>query len=262
MKRLACCLGVCFFAATAQGQEPPKAALRGRVTNRIEVPLAGVEVRVLGDSIATTTDSAGRFVLRGVPSGGRVVLVRRIGYLPQYLSAVFRPGENREVTVVLSPGAYQLPDVDVSAVPSKPLEYAYTSKYDEFFRRRRIGLGQYISREDIERRTVTQTPELLFGVRGLLVNPGAPDVRPSAIKVPGCHRIAVWVDGVELRPFTTGGFGRPMVGDPNGADELTGEMLERILPIQIEMIEVYTRPSQMPAETVGTACAAIMIWTR
>lgn len=57
-----------------------------------------------------------------------------------------------------------------------------------------------------------------------------------------------------------------MFGAANQAPEnfgmMTGEMLQRILPSQIEMIEVYVGPAQMPAEALGNSCAAIMIWTR
>ena len=53
-----------------------------------------------------------------------------------------------------------------------------------------------------------------------------------------------------------------MMGDPATPGEFTGEMLDRLIPLQIEFIEVYSGPSQMPAEAVGNSCAAIMIWTR
>ena len=258
-------------ASTASAQGTRTTELRGRVVSRTEAPLGGAEVRILGDSVSATTDSAGRFVLRQVPLGARTVLVRRIGFQPQYLSSVFHPGEHTEVTIVLAPGAYQLPEVEVNAAPSKPLEYAYTTKYDEFFRRQRIGLGQYITRKDIDRRMAAETSQLLMGMRGVLVLPGAPGIRPNSVRLRTCDKASVWVDGVEVRPSrgVTYQFlptemrpARRFSGDPATPGEVTGEMLDRLIPLQIEMIEVYTGPAQMPAETVGNSCAAIMIWTR
>lgn len=35
-----------------------------------------------------------------------------------------------------------------------------------------------------------------------------------------------------------------------------------LTPAQVEMIEVYTGPAQMPAEFLDDSCAAIAIWTR
>jgi len=35
-----------------------------------------------------------------------------------------------------------------------------------------------------------------------------------------------------------------------------------VLPSQIEMIEVYREPAEMPAEFLDDSCAVIAIWTR
>jgi hypothetical protein len=226
---------------------------------------------LLGDSATAITDREGRFVLRGISPGKHLIRVRRIGFLPQYLNASFGSGEQREVIIVLAPGAYQLPDVETSALPSKPIEYAYTTKYDEFFRRQRIGLGYYITRQDIDRRMASETSSLLMGVPGVWVIPGAPGITPNSVRVRTCEKTGVWVDGVELRslggaihqiPLGGSRAGRRGEGLPATPGEYTGEMLDRLIPLQIEMIEVYTGPARMPAETVGNSCAAIMIWTR
>jgi hypothetical protein len=57
-----------------------------------------------------------------------------------------RPGEPILVRLVASP--VYLPEAIVSAAPTKPLRYAGTTKYDEVFLRRRIGLGTLITREE------------------------------------------------------------------------------------------------------------------
>lgn len=246
---------------TVQAQETSlKAELRGRVTTLTETPLAGVEVTILRDALSATTDTAGRFLLRAVSPGKHMVRVRRIGFLPQYLSVTLRAGERREVAIVLAPGVYQLPDIETSELPSKPIEYAYTTKYDEFFRRQRIGLGHYISRQDIDRKSAGETADLLMGIPGVVVIPGAPGIRRTSVRIRTCQKVSVWLDGVELQTY--GSNGGSSIGRSKELEDATAELLDRILPIQIEMIEVYAGPAQMPAEAVGNSCAAIMIWTR
>ena len=227
---------------------------------RTEVPLSGAEIAVIGDSLSALSDSDGSFVLRGIPPGQHVIRVRRIGYLAQYLVATLAPGEQKdEVVIALFPGAYRLPEVEVTARLAKPIEYAWTMKYDEFFRRQRVGLGYYITRKDIDRKVATETAELLIGVPGLLIRPGAPGLFPTAVKSGRCVGLSVWVDGWELH--LERGM-HAMMGDPRTPAEATGALLERIHPLQIEMIEVYTSPARGQAEFVGTSCGAIMIWTR
>ena len=216
----------------------------------------------MGDSVTAISDSAGKFVLRGIPPGQHVIRVRRIGFLPQYLAATLAPGEQKDdVVIALIPGAYPLPEIEVTARPAKPIEYAWTTKYDEFFRRQRVGLGYYITRKDIDRKPATQTAELLFGVPGLRVTLGAPGLTPNAVGTTRCKNMSVWIDGWELKPQLEVSR-NPMYGDPRTSTQVTGVLLERIVPMQIEMIEVYTSPARGQAEFVGTSCGAIMIWTR
>jgi hypothetical protein len=195
-----------------------------------------------------------------------VVRVRRIGYRAQYLAATLAAGDHKEVTIALTPGVYELPELTVTARLAKPIEYSWTTKYDEFFRRKYVGLGRYISRQDIDKKAASHTAEILLGVPGVRVYLGAPGISPDKVKFTGCSQISVWVDGAELRPLTRIGEGA-ITGawhpqrEPVGPAEV-GEMLERIHPLQIEMIEIYTSPAGMQAEFLGNSCGAIVIWTR
>jgi hypothetical protein len=180
--------------------------------------------------------------------------VRRIGFRAQYLVANLRAGERREVSIALTPGVYELPELAVTARLAKPIEYAWTTKYDEFFRRKLVGLGRYLSRQDIDKKAAAHTVELLLGVPGVRVYLGMPGVSPDKVKFSGCTgqlsvQISVWVDGWELHPTAS------------SAEEVA-ELLERVNPLTIEMIEVYTGPARMQAEFRGNNCAAIAIWTR
>jgi hypothetical protein len=230
------------------------------------MPVSGAEISILRDTVATLTDSAGRFVLRGIPLGEQVVRVRRIGFRAQYLGINLHAGEQQEVTIALTPGVYELPELAVTARLAKPIEYAGTTKYDEFFRRKLVGLGRYLSRQDIDKKAASHTSEILTGVPGVRVLFGAPGISPDIVKFIGCNRISVWVDGAELHPLGGGSPSpRTQMGgrlQGQGDPAAVGEMLERIHPLQIEMIEIYTGPARMQAEFLGNSCGAIAIWTR
>lgn len=228
------------------------AEIRGRVVTRTEAPLPGAEITVLDDSLSVVSDSGGRFVLRAVPPGEHVIRVRRIGFGPQYFAVTLRAGERKDVLIALTPGVHQLSEVEVTARLAKPIEYAWTTRYDDFFRRKRVGLGYYLSRKQIDQKGASQTVDLFLGVPGLQVTFGALQHVPNTVRSTRCGHMSVWVDGWELRP------------DPGlrTQPERVGNMLERIHPLQIEMIEVYTSPARGQAEFVGSSCGAIMIWTR
>jgi hypothetical protein len=178
-----------------------------------------------------------------------VVRVRRIGFNAQYLSASLQAGETKTVEIVLDPGTVELPELSVTARSVKPIEYAWTTRYDDFFRRRQTGFGVYLTREDIDKRKPFRTPNLLVGIAGIRLRfyhsgPGGTDVEFSR-----CPRVSVWIDGQKQRFVAGTGLG-------------LGELLERVLPSQIALMEVYRGPAEMPAEFLDDSCAAVGIWTR
>src|SRR5690349_17129470 len=66
--------------ALAQGQQ---GTITGRVTAGAGEPLSEARVQVVNTSIAVSTNSEGRYNLRGVPSGAVEVRVIRVGYTEQ-----------------------------------------------------------------------------------------------------------------------------------------------------------------------------------
>ena len=99
-----------------------------------------------------------------------LLLIRRIGYRALFLN--FDPGAERDpkTRIVLNAGSAQLPDIQVKGVGANPLQYAGTTKYDDFFRRQRLGAGTFLSREDIERRNAFHSVELLQQIPGVRVS--------------------------------------------------------------------------------------------
>ncbi len=233
-------------------QQTPTALLRGRVVTPIRTPIVGAEIAVLQGAAVTASDSLGRFRLL-VEAGVRLVSVRRIGYHNATFRVSLVAQQEQEVEIVLERGAYELPVIKVTARNAKPIEYAWTTRYDDFFRRRMVGLGRFLTREDIEKAKPFRTPNLLVGTTGVHLRfynlgPGGTGVEFTRCNIGGT--VDVWVDGFKQRYSAAGG------------ERGVGEKLQQFVPSQIEMMEIYRGPAELPAEFNDGNCAAIVIWTR
>ncbi|HEU4628448.1 MAG TPA: carboxypeptidase regulatory-like domain-containing protein [Gemmatimonadaceae bacterium] len=89
------------------------ATVRGVVRASPAQPLPLAEVLV-NDSLATRTDSAGRFVLVGLAADTVELTVRRVGFLPLSIPLVLSAGQRRNLAIELAPLPYALDPVVVS----------------------------------------------------------------------------------------------------------------------------------------------------
>lgn len=232
-------------AVLAQNTGP--ATVVGRVYDHGGRLLAGVEVLVNGRELRATTDTAGLFTLTVTPADSTVGF-RRIGYRPIQLNLRPLPPPEDTVPVELVPSPVELPEIQVFAPAAKPLRYAGTTKYDEVFLRKKLGLGTFLMRDDLDRRFVMSTPELLQGLPGIHVSTSGPRSEVRIVRCPNPADVSVFVNGTRLIPTK---FGNPLI-----------EMLERINPADLEMIEIYRGPSQIPGVYHWDGCAAIALWTK
>ena len=256
MKRLlpvAWCL-LPFVSAAGQGLE-----LRGTVRDPDARPIPGVEIRA--PEARTLTDSLGRFVLRGLSGDSVRLQVLAIGYRPLTRTVSIRAPVGH-LDLVMEPMRTVLPEISATARPTKPAKYLGTTKYDGFFQRQKLGLGTFISREQIERMNAFHTLEILRGIPGINVSIGNGDPTDADIRIPRCSggssRVTVWIDGkMQLRSSSPG-------RDPGhpGRDIDLAEALARITPSNIEMVEIYRGASQIPGVFNWDGCAVIAIWTR
>lgn len=188
--------------------------------------------------------------------------------------------QHGDITIVLIESPQQLPEIAVRGLEVKPLRYAWTTKYDDFFRRRKLGAGHFILRDDIDRKGAFRTVELLERVPGVRVairargDPAGTTARFSRCNTP--PRVSVWIDGqkmiqqmrpggqeeagVRLRPRSVDELNDP--NPPPPPTSIVAEMLDRIDPTQIEVMEVYQGPGIIPAEYLDDSCAVVAIWTR
>jgi hypothetical protein len=246
-----------------------RAVVEGKVLDPAGAPIPQAEIIWQTDRRSVLTRADGSFSLIVPLRGEAVILLRRPGFSALALRVDLSSGVWRG-NIVLEPGAFQLPDVVVSARYAKPAEYAGTTKYDGFFQRQKLGLGSFISRAQIEQSNASHTLEIFRGIPGLYVNEGIPGNPASAdIRIPRCTdagrtggsqnlgKVTVWIDGNMELEGSNSGRGQHGPGAMNLA-----EMLARIAPNMIEMVEVYRGPGEIPGQFHWDGCAAIVIWTR
>ena len=140
-----CCIAVlAMFGASAAAAQ---ARVTGVVRDSSGAPLAGAEVSAQGTRRTVLTDRNGAFQLTGVDTGTSVVTVRRLGYAPASTLMRLVDGENRMADVVLLPVAREL---DTVSTTEQQLwrEYPLLREFEE---NRRIGLGQFVTREMLAR---------------------------------------------------------------------------------------------------------------
>ncbi|HEV8195368.1 MAG TPA: carboxypeptidase regulatory-like domain-containing protein, partial [Gemmatimonadales bacterium] len=239
-------------ASTAAGPlsaqaDTSQVMISGKVVDPEQRPLEGVDVRLVGDSTHRTTSAAGTFRFYASRGVEHLLQLRRIGYNAQLLKVT----GDWSGTVRMVPGAFVLPEIMVNGHNAKPAEYAYTNKYDDFFRRKRQGIGEYIMRDEIEKRLAFQTTEIFEGRPGIRVNIQR-DKGLASVAFARCNeyppKINVYVDGIKMVPSNLAAIMRAgsesaIVGiakprDPEIAG-IVGEMLTRVNPRDIEAVEIF-----------------------
>jgi hypothetical protein len=196
--------------------------------------LVGPQRRVL------TTDN-GEFRLLNVDAGKVSLIIRRVGFVPAALAVDLAAGETARIAYAMTPLPRQLAEVAVTAAPAD-------ARFTEFERRRRSGVGDYWTAEDIEREKPTRTTDILRGTPGLSMNDqlfGVYLVQNQRIHTASLEycTMPVVLDGV------------PIMG------EFSPDLVD---PKEIHGIEVYRNATQVPVgiPTGGKSCGVIVIWTR
>lgn len=244
---------ICSLSALGGVRASAQVTVRGFVRSTDGKTIAAAEVGDRASGLKTYSDSAGGFVLADIPLGDRTLDVRRIGFAPQQFPITLVAGKNRNVALVLSPLAQSLPDVQVADKMAKPARYANTRRYDDFYTRRAQGLGTFLTREDIDRLFKTNTPELLQGVPGMRVRRVGNDWKIQSLQ---CQ---MGLPGISDKLSDPSTYIRVFI---NGMDVGDASQLTLVNPAEIEAMEIYKGPGELPVEARGKGCAAIFIWTR
>ena len=237
--------------AWGQVNTPSSARVTGTVLDTAQRPLAGAVVELIGFG-QTRTNASGLFRFAAVPAGTAVLHVAKIGLRPVTGVMDLAAGDSVDLDVTLGLAAQELPTVVV--YDSSDIAPDLTG----FDRRRRNGMGHYITADDVAQSHATETAELLRTLPGLSIN-----ARGQVRSLRGKNNfigtscpdegVVVLIDGVV------------MAADHNALTSTeTGFDINTIPPAVIRGIEVYLSPATTPQELVtsrSSVCGTIAIWT-
>jgi hypothetical protein len=251
MKRLVFVIGFACWSSVAVAQSPSarQSEIRGSIVDTAGVPLIGVEVAVAGKAWRGVTRERGEFRLARVEPGTHLIVARRAGFSPESVSVTLAEAGATDVRIVLRPVVAKLDEIVVRE------DVAISARLEGFERRRqrRMG-GNFITREEIERRAPLVTADLLRRMQGF--------------KIVDSGGVAVAVSTRGPKPHLTGR--QPMVNCVFrvGLDGFltTALSINSITPRDIYGIEIYSGAASIPPEFGGARpdvwCGLIMIWTR
>ncbi len=223
---------------------PQAASVDGYVLSRDSVPVFGALVSSPSVRQEVRTDSSGYFRLDGFTAGEHTISARSLGFEPVSIGVSTPSDGTVGTTIVLGASIQRLQAVRVIGEGMDDPGRLFA--LEDFYRRMRRDAGTFITRRDLE---------------------GAVTLAPLLAKTPGV-RLETNVYGDQSISFArcqpglgTAGREDPVAYFLDGL-RTTGNLLNVFRPQNIEAIEIYRGPSQLPPEAMGHACAAVFIWTR
>ena len=190
------------------------------------------------DDVADTArvDNVGRFELHNIPSGSRMLMVRRVGYFAWRSQVDLRNRDTTRVDVTLEE-ATVLDTIQVTAAPQM------SAVMEEINLRRLAGFGYVFGMSEIRQRPWMSS--IFQGIPSVWVE-GPPDrftlwARPVYSIRGGPCRMKVYIDGYL-------------------ADD---QQLAELLPQRVAVVEVYPRPSAFLGryEDPLSPCGVVLVWT-
>jgi hypothetical protein len=234
-----CLLTVSLGPALLLAQEAPrKSEIRGIVVRAEDrAPVPGARISLDGTELSVTSDKKGKFKFPKVAAGRYVVRAEVDTFPPAITHLSVEDNDRMEVEFQVGAAVGQvLPELEVST------DAPEISPVAEFNRRAQEGHGRYFTRAEIERRQPNSLMDLLRTVPGArVVCPRTEHVCYLRLRRAACNP-AYYIDGIPTDP----------------------SVLYLTVPQDVEGIEVYSGPSETPAQLEGfrAGCGAIAIWTR
>ncbi len=267
-------LGVGMRTVQAQGTSGASLVVTVRAAESNE-PLGNVHVTLRQAAREMLTDERGRAVFIGLQAGTDTIDVRQLGYAPQAAQIVLTAGATRSVLFGIAQRAHALPTVTVRAKRKNAVPNA------GFADRQKRGFGAFITRKDIEQQQPSRSSDLLRHVAGIQLRPTGAGYEIAMARMPVRCKVRVFLDGVPL-PTEESEFGPASARgslvsskDQSGRQEqeripanpnveVPGFVIDQLQPEQIEAIEVYRGPAEVPAEfnISGADCGVVVIWMR
>lgn len=254
---------VCAGGVTARAQVVASGQIHGVVIDSTGRRLSSVRINLLGTKREAVTDSVGAFGFGALEPGEYALIIRRLGFEPLLTPATVA----RDVTdllITLSPEAGVAIPLDTVVTTATATEMRPGLR--EMEEHRKLGVGQYVTRKDIEEHPGSTTTSLMRAkVQGLqyirhcrsgyavasrdtpsLSNKGA--VGEPYCSLPAACYAQVFVDGIRIYSFD------PRITPPN---------LDDFKLQDVEAIEVF-RGAETPQQynATGSACGTVLVWLR
>ncbi len=247
------------------------ASVTGQVTDA-SGPVAGATVSITpadgsgrAAPVNTLSDVDGRFSISGVAAGEWTLNVRRLGYMPHTEPLALTDGQAAmvQVRLILVPQRLDTVAVVSDGVPER---YGANSRMSTFYERRARGRGQFFAREQLDLVPNQRFYQFLSTTRGAKVRLEA-DGTVSATFA-RCSGPSTLQTGVGLMGIARGSSAQAtptaivfLDGHKMGK-ETSRTLLGELRIEDVEAVEVYNGPAELPLEAMGDACAAIFVWTR
>lgn len=227
-------------------RQAPLGMIDGLVTDTSFVPLAGVEVTLLRTQVRVRTEQNGRFRVLRTPAGGYLLIVRRVGYRPLAELVEVLPNDTVRLTFALERMPRTLDTVVVT-------ERSQSPRMREFDARRKLGIGEFMSQDEIERRAALEVKDLLRTFKTVNVSPSYTKGSMAEYYALGKRGGGV-MQGECAMTVLTDGIPMPKPFDLNLMPP----------PREIAGIEVYAGSATVPARyaALNSGCGVVLVWTR
>jgi hypothetical protein len=251
-------------------------SLHGRVVNLVGVGIAGAQLQMMhltgerSDDRVAMSDDAGAFVFPVLAPGLYELSVRRIGFKPVFTQVQIASDDI--LLNVRMDAAVQRLDTMRTDADAMPEQYGRSLRMAEFYERRQLGNGHFFTREDIDASAASSPADLIRRVAGMRTYIGNGSI---VVKSTGCVGTGLISNFGPDTSATRSGGGSIGSSSPDGWGNVAlyidgvivppgyrNQELASLSPVQIEAMEVYQSPSELPPEAVGNACAAVYVWTR
>ena len=220
-------------------------------------PIADVQISVVGTSIGAVTGSDGTFRISNVPTGDRVLRVRRLGFVAQDKTVSVASGQEVTAEFTLVPSPTQLEQLVITgtagAAEKKTVANAVST----------INVAELT-----ERQTVLNVSEVLSAkAPGLVIqaNTGTPGTSSEIVLRGygsfGANRPVVFIDGVRINTDNLGNF-IPSGSSTQALSGNTTSALDMVNPNDIESVEVLKGPAAATLYGADAAGGVIQIITK
>jgi len=263
--------------AESRLEPPPGGGLHGRVVNLLGLGIPGAQLQMMHltgervDDRDIVDDDDGNYRFVGLVPGLYELSVRRIGFKPAFTQVRIEDGKEISLNVRLNAVVQQLDTVHADA-EAMPEQYGRSLRMAEFYERRAEGNGHFFTREDIEAAAASSPADLVRRVAGMTTFGGNGHV---IVKSTGCigtgllskatsDTRSIAGQASDVQSNSTDGWGDVAlyIDGTQVPAGIRDTEFGALSPVQIEAMEVYKSPVELPAEAIGNACAAVYVWTR